>query len=324
MNRRDFIAGLGGAAATWPVVARAQQTSMQVIGWLSSTSSNIVAVNPFIEGLKEEGLVEGRNFAIQYRWADGHFDRMPGFAAEFVRQRVDLIAAATTAAALVAKSATDTIPTVFVIGTDPVRIGLAASMNRPGGNRTGMSLITHTLDAKRLELIRELLPATTTIAVLLNPTNPSARTNETDIQKAASALGLQARIINAASEKDIDAAFETLGRERPHALVVGADSVLHSLAELIVKLAAKHAIPAIYEWREHAEIGGLLSYGTKLGDTYRQVGVYAGRILKGAKPSDLPVLEPAKFELVINLKTARSLGLTVPPTLLARADDVIE
>lgn len=235
-----------------------------------------------------------------------------------------MIAAVTTAAALAVKSATDTIPTVFVIGTDPVRIGLAASMNRPGGNRTGMSLITHTLDAKRLELIRELLPAATTIAVLLNPTNPSARTNETDIQKAASALGLQIRIITAASEMDIDAAFETLGRERPHALVVGADSVLHSLAEPIVKLAAKHAIPAIYEWREHAELGGLLSYGTKLGDTYRQVGVYAGRILKGAKPSDLPVLEPAKFELVINLKAANALGIAVPPTLIVRADEVIE
>jgi putative ABC transport system substrate-binding protein len=249
---------------------------------------------------------------------------MPAFATEFVRQRVDLIAAVTTAAALAVKSATDTIPTVFVTGTDPVRIGLAASMNRPGGNRTGMSLITHTLDAKRMELIHELLPAATTVAVLLNPTNPSARTNETDIQKAASALGLQTRIISAASEKDIDAAFETLGRERPHALVVGADSVLHSLAEPIVKLAAKHMIPAIYEWREHAELGGLLSYGTKLGDTYRQVGVYAGRILKGAKPSDLPVLEPTKFELVINLKTAKALGITMPPTLIVRADEVIE
>ena len=324
MRRREFIAGLGGAAAAWPVVARAQQATLPVIGWLSSTSPQPQHVVPFVQGLNAEGYVEDQNVAIQYRWAHGHYDRLPAYAAEFVRQRVNVIAAMTTVSALAVKSATETIPTVFVTGSDPVRLGLVASMNRPGGNRTGMNLITHTLDAKRFELIRELVPAATKVGVLLNPTNPADESNRADVQGAARTLGLQIHILNVTSENDLQPAFATLAQERTNALVVGADSILHSLSDPILKLAASHAIPAVYEWREHVEAGGLISYGTKLADTFRQVGVYAGRILKGAKPSDLPVLEPAKFELVINLKTAKALGLAVPPTLIARADEVIE
>ena len=322
MRRREFI-GLAGAAAAWPFAARAQQAT-PVVGWLGRTRRQLPDVTGFAEGLKSEGYVDGQNLRIQFRWADGQDDRLPGFAAEFARQRVDLILAQTSSSAHAAKAATDSIPTVFMTGGDPVQLGFVASMNRPGGNRTGMSLVTHTLNAKRLELLRELVPGAATIAVLLNPRNPSAPTNEADIKQAARALGLQIRIANVVNEHEITLAFAEFARERPDVLVVGADSVLNNLHEIIIKLAAEHRIPAAYEWREHTEAGGLISYGTKLSDAYRQLGVYSGRILKGARPSDLPVLQPTKFELAINQKTARALGLTVPPSLLARADEVIE
>lgn len=327
MKRRAVIALLGGAVAASvlaPLASPAQQRTMPVIGWLGSTAPQTQHTVPFLQGLKSEGFTEGQNVAVQYRWAHGHYDRLPAFAAEFVRQRVDVIAAITTVSALAAKPATDTVPTVFVTGSDPIRQGLVASMNRPGGNRTGINLITHTLNAKRLEMIRELIPAATSIGVLLNPSNPSAETNKTDVLTAARMLGLQVRTFNITSESDLNVAFATLAQDRPGALVVGADSLLHSLSDMILQFAARHAMPAVYEWREHVEAGGLISYGTKLAGAFRQVGVYAGRILKGAKPSDLPVLEPAIFELAINLKTARALGIAVPPTLLARADMVIE
>jgi putative tryptophan/tyrosine transport system substrate-binding protein len=295
-----------------------------VIGWLGSTSPQPQHVLPFVQGLNADGYIEGQNLAIEYRWANGNYGRMPAFAAEFVEKRVVLIAAQTSAAALAAKAATDTVPTVFMSGSDPVQLGLVVSMNRPGGNRTGVNLVTHTLDAKRLQLLRELVPTVTTIATLLNPNNPSAESNKTSLQAAARTLGLQVDVIEVASANDLAAAFAVLAQTRPNALVVGADSLLHSLSNPIIKFAADHGIPAVYEWREHVESGGLISYGTNLPDAFRQLGTYAARILRGTKPGDLPVLEPTRFELAINVRTARALGITVPPTLLAIADEVIE
>lgn len=324
MRRREFIILLGGAAVVWPLAARAQQRPMPVIGWLGNTAPQPKIVAAFLQGLKAEGYTEGQNVVLEYRWADGRYERLLEFAAEFVRQRVNVIAAQASAAAMAAKSSTETIPTVFLTGSDPVRLGLVASMNRPGGNRTGMHLVTNTLDAKRLELLRELVPTATTIAVLLNPNNPSVELSKTNLLTAARTLGLQIRIVNVTSERDLNAAFAGFVQQRPHALVVGADSLIHSLSDPILKLAASHAIPAVYEWREQVEAGGLISYGTILADAYRQIGIYAGRILKGVKPSDLPVLEPTKFETVLNLKTAKALGLEVPPMALVRADEVIE
>jgi putative ABC transport system substrate-binding protein len=323
MQRREFITLLGGAAA-WPLAARAQQAGMPVIGWLGSTPPQPQHVLPFVQGLNANGYIEGQNLAIEYRWANGNYGQMPAFAAEFVEKRVALIAAQTANAALAAKAATDTVPTVFMSGSDPVRLGLVVSMNRPGGNRTGVNLVTHTLDAKRLQLLRELVPTVTTIATLLNPNNPSAESNKTSLQAAARTLGLQVDLIEVASANDLAAAFAVLAQTRPNALVVGADSLLHSLSNPIIKFAADHGIPAVYEWREHVESGGLISYGTNLPDAYRQLGTYAARILRGTKPSDLPILEPTRFELALNVRTARALGITVPPTLLAIADEVIE
>jgi putative ABC transport system substrate-binding protein len=323
MRRREFLGVLGGATA-WPLAAGAQQPAMPVIGWLGGTSPQPQHVVWFVQGLKAEGYAEGQNVVIEYRWASGRYDRLPAFADEFIRQRVNVIVAQNSASAMAAKPATETVPTLFMTGSDPVQLGLVASMNRPGGNRTGVHLVTHTLDAKRLELLRELVPTATTIAILLNPNNPSADFNKTNVLTAARTIGLQIRIMNVTTENELKAAFAELVQERPHALLVGADSVLHSLSDSILKLAASHAIPAVYEWREHVEAGGLISYGTNLADAFRQLGIYAGRILKGAKPSDLPVLEPTKFELAINLKTAKALGLTVPPKLLFTADQVIE
>jgi putative ABC transport system substrate-binding protein len=324
MQRRKFITLIGSTAVGWPLSARAQQAGGPVIGWLGSTSPQPQHVLPFVQGLNADGYIEGQNLAIEYRWANGNYGRMPAFAAEFVEKRVVLIAAQTSAAALAAKAATDTVPTVFMSGSDPVQLGLVVSMNRPGGNRTGVNLVTHTLDAKRLQLLRELVPTVTTIATLLNPNNPSAESNKTSLQAAARTLGLQVDVIEVASANDLAAAFAVLAQTRPNALVVGADSLLHSLSNPIIKFAADHGIPAVYEWREHVESGGLISYGTNLPDAFRQLGTYAARILRGTKPGDLPVLEPTRFELAINVRTARALGITVPPTLLAIADEVIE
>ena len=327
LTRREFIALLGGAAVVWPHAARAQQPAMPVIGFLHPTSPDTLAdrLRAFRQGLKETGHVEGENVAIEYRWAENQFDRLPALAAELVRRKVAVIAATgATPSALAAKAATTTIPIVFVVASDPVESGLVASLARPGGNLTGINFLSGELSAKRLELLRELLPAATRIATLINPAGSKPEATLRDVEAAARAMGLQIQVVRASNSREINAAFVTLVRERPDALFVDGDSVFTSRRVQLAALAARHAIPAIYGSREHAEAGGLMSYGTNIADAYRQVGVYAGRILKGIKPADLPVAQASKFELVINAEIARMLGLTVPPQLLARADGVIE
>ena len=331
MRRREFITLLGGAAASsvsWPLAARAQQPVLPVVGFLNPTSPDTLAnrLRAFRQGLKDTGYVEGENVAIEYRWAENQMDRLPELAADLVRRRVAVITATGgPAAVFAAKAATTTIPIVFGINEDPARLGLVASLTRPGGNLTGFNFLAGELTEKRLELLRGLVPAAVRVAVLVNPANvTNTETTLRDVQSTARSMGLQIHILNASTSRDINEAFEILVRERPDALFVGIDSFFVSRRVQLTHLAARHAVPATYPLREYAEVGGLMSYGSSLTDTYRQMGVYTGRILKGAKPADLPVVQASKFELVINAETARLLGLTVPPSLLATADEVIE
>ena len=327
MKRREFITLLGGTAV-WPLAARAQQPALPVVGFLNSQSPDGYAerLRGFRQGLKDTGYVEGENVAVEYRWAEAQIDRLPELAAELVRRRVAVIVASVGAApVLAAKAATTTTPIVFVVPEDPVRLGLVTSLARPGGHLTGINFFTSELTAKRLGLLRELVPTAVRVAVLINPAN--ATTTETalrDLQSAARATGLQIQVLNASTSREIDAAFETFVRERSDALFVVGDPLLNSRRVQLVHLATLHKVPATYSQRQYPEIGGLMSYGSNTTDAFRQVGAYVGRILKGAKPADLPVVQASKFELVINAQTARMLGLTVPPQLLARADEVIE
>jgi putative ABC transport system substrate-binding protein len=325
MRRRDFVAGVAGSAATWPLVARAQQ--VPVVGFLATTSPAPFAhlVAGFRRSLQEAGFLEGRNVAIEYRWAEGRYDQVPALAADLVQRQVAVIV--TTGgetSAVAAKAATKTIPIVFNTGTDPVRLGLVTSLARPGGNATGVNIFTTELAEKRLGLLHDLIPAASTIAVLLNPNFAPAVVNLQESEVAARAAGRTVVAFHASRDDEIETAFARIVQMRPGALLVGSDPFFNSRREQIVALAARHAIPAIYEWREFAQAGGLMSYGTSLIEAYRQQGVYAGRILKGEKPADLPVVQLSKFELIINLITAKTLGLTFPPGLLAIADEVIE
>ena len=327
-NRREFIALLGGAAAAWPLAARAQQPAMPVVGMLNPATAEGYAqvLRKFREGLKEVGYVEGENVVLEYRWADNDVSRLPELAADLVRRRVALIAATGgPASALAAKAATSTIPILFTLGGDPVRLGLVASLGRPGGNLTGANFFIFELGAKRLEALRELVPGMTRLAVLVDPSNAEITAgNLKAVEPAARAMGLQMRVLEARNNREIDAAFATFARERPDALFVSSGPLFTSRPVQLVLLATRHGVPAAYPDPEHVHAGGLMSYGASRAEAYRQVGIYAGRILKGASPADLPVMQSTKFELCINLQAARVLGLEVPPTLLARADEVIE
>jgi putative ABC transport system substrate-binding protein len=328
LRRRDFvtfIAAIASAAAAWPLAARAQQPAMPVVGFLNSASPEVFAdrLRAFHRGLKDAGFVEGENVAIVYRWAEDKYDRLPEFAAELVRRRVAVIAA-NSPAALPAKAATTSIPIVFIVAEDPVRTGLVTSLARPGNNLTGVNLVSGELTAKRLELLRELVPAVARIAVLVSPTGPLAETTLRDVEPAARAMGLQTTVLNASTSREIDAAFATFADRRPDALFVTSDPFFSSRRVQLANLASRHGIPMSSSSREIAEAGGLISYGSNIAEAHFQVGVYVGRILKGAKPADLPVAQSTKLELVINHQTARILGLTVPDRLLAIADEVIE
>jgi putative tryptophan/tyrosine transport system substrate-binding protein len=326
VKRRDFITLLSGAAA-WPVVARAQQAAMPVIGFLNPTfiESNADRLRGFHRGLKDTGYVEGENVAVVYRWAEGQNDRLPELAAELVRRQVSVIAAFAPAAVFAAKAATTTVPIVFGVNEDPVRLGLVASLARPGGNATGINFFTAEVAAKRLNLLRELVPAAVRVAVLVNPANAtSTESTLKDVLAAARAVGLQTQVLNAGTGSEINAALATFMTEKSDALLIAGDAFFSHRRVQLVHLATRRAIPAIYSQREFTEIGGLMSYGPNLADAFRQVGAYVGRILKGAKPADLPVVQSTKFELVINAETARLLGLPLPQTLLATADEVIE
>jgi putative ABC transport system substrate-binding protein len=327
VRRREFVALLGGAAAAWPLAARAQQ-AMPVIGFLHQGS--LEASGPYLtafrKGLSDTGFVEGRNVAIEYRWAEGHYERMPEVAADLVSRKVAVIATpGNLPGTRAAKAATSTIPIVFGVAEDPVKAGLVASLNRPDGNTTGINFFTGELVAKRLALLHELVPSAKRVAVFINPSDPPrAEVLRSDVQAAARDIGVQLQILDPSTSREIDAAFAALERERAEALFVGPDGFYNSRRVQLANMAAHHSIPTVFAVREYVEAGGLMSYGTNLIDMYRETGVYCGRILKGAKPADLPVLQSTKFELVINLQTARMLGLEIPPTLLARADEVIE
>lgn len=326
MRRRQFISLLGGGvAAAWPLAARAQQT-MPVIGWLSGISEQAAVAHhaQFLRGLAEHGFTLGGNVAIQYRWAEGNYGRLSELAAELVRLPVDVILAQTPPAALAAKATTETIPIVFVIGIDPVTAGLVASYNRPGGNATGATMIMATLGQKRVEMLRELLPKASIVAMLVNPHSPDSPPEIRDVEAATEANGLQLRLLSASTPQELDAAFAMLNRQRPDALLIGADPFLYVQRQNIVAQVARSGLVAVYPIREFVEAGGLLSYGASIANSFRQAGNYVGRILKGAKPADLPVVRPTTFDLVINLNTAKAQGFAIPPNLHARADEVIE
>ena len=321
LKRREFITLLGGAVAAWPLAARAQQPAMPVVGVLDSVGTSAVAA--FRSGLSETGHVEGRNLAIELRATDQH-DRLPALAAELVHRQVAVIAAIGGLSAPAAKVATATIPIVFSIGGDPVELGLVSSLNRPGGNITGATFFAAQLLQKQVGLLRELLPKAAVLGVLVNPNNPRAQADVSSVQAAARSLGFEVHAVNASTEHDLDTAFASLHRRRADALIICGDAFVLRASTGIAALAARHAVPAIFASREYAEAGGLMVYGASLTDSHRQAGIYAGRILKGEQPGDLPVMQPAKFEFVINLKAAKALGLAIPPTLLALADEVIE
>jgi putative tryptophan/tyrosine transport system substrate-binding protein len=325
VKRRDFIMLLGGATA-WPLAARAQQPAMPVIGWLSGISEQAALAHhaQFLRGLGENGFAPGRDVLIQYRWAEGNYDRLPALAAELVRLPVDVILAQTPPAALAAKAATATIPIVFVVGVDPVIAGLAASYNRPGGNATGATMIMATLGQKRIEILRELAPKASVVAMLVNPHSPDSPPEIRDVQATASSNGLQLRLLNASTPPELDAAFAALDARRSEVLLIGADPFLYVQRQKIVAQAARSGLVAVYPIREFVEAGGLISYGASIANSFRQAGIYVGRILKGAKPADLPVVQPTTFELVVNLKAARAQGIEIPPSLHARSDEVIE
>jgi putative tryptophan/tyrosine transport system substrate-binding protein len=328
VRRRDFIKVIAGSTAVWSLAARAQQPTMPVVGYLDATSS-LAKHAPFAavfrNGLNDVGFVEGNNVAIEYRRAEGHYDRLPALAAELVRRPATVIVAVgPPACALAAKAATTSISIVFLTGGDPIALGLVRSLNRPGGNVTGVSLFNVALVPKQLELVRDLVPNARVIAAIVNPDNPNTEAEERELNAAAQALGLVVHVLRASSENEVTAAFATIVQQGAGAVIVSFDAFFLSRNDQFVALAARHSLPAIYHWREFAESGGLMAYGTNLVDAYRQTGIYTGKILQGARPVDLPVWRQTKFELVINLKTAKALGLTVPPTLLTRADEVIE
>jgi putative ABC transport system substrate-binding protein len=326
IRRRKFLATLGGAAATWQLAARAQQAAIPVIGYLNfgSGESDASRLMGLRRGLSESGYVEGRNFVMEYRWAGNQADRLPALAADLVQLKVSVIVATGLTPALAAKAATTSIPIVFAVGADPVQLELVASLNRPGGNLTGFNSFTGELGAKGLALLHELVPSTTAIGFLENPNNPTFELTTRDVLAAAPVVGLKVQILKASTDREIDAAFVSLVQARTGALIVGIDALFNNRIEKIVALAAGHAIPTMYSFREFVVAGGLISYGTSLTDAYRQVGLYAGRILTGVKPADLPVIQATKLELIINLKTAKALGLQIPDRLLALADEVIE
>ena len=327
IGRRELLVALGGAAAAWPLGARGQQSAVPVVGVLSAEWPNLFSdrLRAFHDGLRETGYVEGRNLAIEYRWAEGRNDRLPALAAELVRRQVTVIVSTSTPAVLAARTATTTIPIVFFVAVDPIQLGLVTSLSRPGGNLTGVVTLNVEVAAKRLQLLHELVPTATIVALLVNPTSTAlAETTTRELETAARTMGLEFHVLHASSEREIDTAFATLVQLRAGALVIGADALFNSRSEQLAALTIRHRVPAIYQFREFVSPGGLMAYGSTVLDTYRPLGVYTGRILKGEKPADLPVQQATKVELVINMKTAKALALSIPMPLIGRVDEVIE